>query len=188
MHPDDALIQQAQTDTAAFAALYDRYADRIYGYAYRLTQDDALAQDVTAVAFEKALQNLHQYQPQSSVAAWLYRIAHNSAMSLHRRRKWLAPWQNWLGKTELRATETAVLAQERRQQLHHALRQLSVADRAVITLRFFEELSGSETAEILGCSPANVHVRLHRALKRLQAQLSPFESPEEVLTHVQKQA
>ncbi|KAA3659718.1 MAG: RNA polymerase subunit sigma-70, partial [Chloroflexi bacterium] len=84
-HDDEALVKQAQTDPNAFGALYDRYVDRIYAYAYRQVQEAALAQDVTAVTFEKALRHIRKYRWQGkSFCAWLYRIARNEAMSHHR--------------------------------------------------------------------------------------------------------
>ncbi|MCA9935147.1 MAG: sigma-70 family RNA polymerase sigma factor [Ardenticatenaceae bacterium] len=171
MLDDTVLIQQACDTPQAFGALYDKYVDRIFGYAYRLVQDEVLAEEVTAVTFEKALQNLPRYRPETPLLAWLYRIAHNEAMNQHRRRKWLVPWQEWRGKTGQRVTETAVLAHEHRQQLHHALGQLSIKDRSIITLRFFEGLSSAETAVILNCPVNTVYQRLHRALQRLEKQL-----------------
>ncbi|GIK55769.1 MAG: hypothetical protein HND44_03030 [Chloroflexi bacterium] len=59
---DQTLIEQAKHDPQAFARLYDRYVDRIYRYAYRQTGDEALAQDVTAVTFERALRHIQRYQ------------------------------------------------------------------------------------------------------------------------------
>lgn len=59
---DEAPVALAQTDPEAFAALYDRYGDRIYAYAYRHVQDAVPAQDVTAVTFEKALRHIRKYR------------------------------------------------------------------------------------------------------------------------------
>lgn len=181
---DQSLAAQAQTDSQAFAALYDRYVDRIYAYAYRKTQDAALAQDVTAVTFEKALRHIRRYEWQgTSFAAWLYRIAHNEAMSAHRRRKWLTLWHR-PAASEGRGPETAVLhneiRHERARRLHQAIATLSQRDQDVLTLRFFEELSSAEVAEVLGCSTDNVYVRLHRALKRLAQALKQQENTGEV--------
>ncbi len=168
---DKTLIEQAKTDPVAFGKLYDLYVDRIFRYAYRQTQADALAQDVTAVTFEKALRHIQRYEWQGkSVLAWLYRIARNEAISQQRKRKWLTPWRG-VGQTEPRYTETAVLYNQRRQQIHSALARLSAKDREIIQLRYFEELRSEEVAEVLNCSTDNVYVRLHRALKRLQAEL-----------------
>lgn len=178
---DQVLVEQAQSDPQAFGALYDRYVNRIYGYAYRQTHDEALAQDVTAVTFEKALRHIRKYQWQGkSFVAWLYRIARNEIIQQHRKQKFLAPWRKNGQVTEGRLVEESVQSHERRQQLHAALAQLKTKDREIISLRYFEGLSGEETAVILGCSPANAHVRLHRALKRLRQQLNLLEAKREV--------
>ena len=166
------LIEQARQDPAAFGALYDHYVDRIFAYTARLMQDEAAAQDVTAVTFEKALKQIRQRGWQGdSFIAWLYRIARNEALSKLRRQKWLSP-KSWFGSTELRATETAVQTRQTRQTIHCALARLRPKDRDIIVLRYLEELSSEDVAEILACSPDNVYVRLHRALARLRAELA----------------
>lgn len=168
---DKTLVEQAKTDAAAFGRLYDQYVERIFRYAYRQTLDEAMAQDVTAVTFEKALRHIQRYEWQGkSVLAWLYRIARNEAISQQRKRKWLAPWRVF-GHTEARSTETAVSHRLRHQEIQQALASLSAKDREIIHLRYFEELSGEQVAEVLDCSTNNVYVRLHRALKKLQEEL-----------------
>ncbi|HEX6383880.1 MAG TPA: sigma-70 family RNA polymerase sigma factor [Anaerolineae bacterium] len=174
---DQILVERAQKDPKAFAALYDRYVGRIYAYAYRQTNNEALAKDVTSATFEKALRHIRRYQWQgASFCAWLYRIARNEIIQHQRRRRFLAPL---LGQrppdnghvSADRMPEAAVQRSERRQELQVALSRLSAQDREIVTLRFFEELSSAEVAEILGCSTDNVYVRLHRALQRLRQQL-----------------
>ena len=179
-HDDEALVKQAQTDPQAFAALYDRYVDRIYAYAYRQVQEATLAQDVTAVTFEKALRHIRKYRWQGkSFCAWLYRIARNEAMNHHRQQQHTLSWQtvetHTNGNSQTREMETAVVTNQHRQQLHQALAQLSTKDREILSLRFFEGLNSEEVAEVLHCSPNNVYVRLHRALKRLQKQLEKLD-------------
>ena len=169
---DQQLVEQARQNPAAFAALYDHYVDRIFAYTARLMQDEAAAQDVTAVTFEKALRHIRQNGWQGEhFVAWLYRIARNEAISRLRRQKWLSP-RDWFGSTELRSTETAVQTRQTRQTIHCALARLRPKDRDIIVLRYLEELSSEDVAEILACSPDNVYVRLHRALARLRAELA----------------
>lgn len=168
---DEHLIAQARINPNAFGKIYDQHVDRIYRYTYRLLLDEAWAQDITAVTFEKALRHIQSYEWQGkSVLAWLYRIARNEAISQQRKRKWLTPWKRTI-TTEMRFTETAVLQDQRRQEIHQALQQLSAKEREVIQLRYFEALTGEEVAEVLDCSTNNAYVRLHRALKKLQIEL-----------------
>ena len=170
------LVEQARQNPAAFAALYDHYVDRIFAYTARLMQDEAAAQDVTAVTFEKALKQIRRYEWQDhGFGPWLYRIARNEALSRLRRQKWLSP-QSWFGATEMRVTETAVQTRQTRQSIHHALARLRPQDRDIIVLRYLEELPSDQVAEILDCSTQNVYVRLHRALERLRTELESEQS------------
>ena len=174
---DQRLVEQAQNDSQAFAQLYERYVDRIYAYTYRQSGDEALAADVTATTFEKALRHIRRYRWQGhSFGTWLYRIAHNELIQHHRRERFLSPLRRlWSGREDV---ERAVLANEQHNALQLALTQLSKADRNVITLRFFEELSSADVAKILGCSTQNVYVRLHRALNRLRQHLEALDQLE----------
>jgi RNA polymerase sigma-70 factor (ECF subfamily) len=186
---DKTLVEQAQRDSHAFAVLYDRYVERIYAYAYRQTNEESVAKDVTAVTFEKALRHIRRYRWQgSSFCAWLYRIARNEIAQHYRRQRFLAPWR---GRTEAREPATdgrlpelAVQSDERSRQLQAALARLRAKDREIIALRFFEELSSEEVAEILACSTQNVYLRLHRALQRLRQQLDVMEVSGEVKPYV----
>jgi RNA polymerase sigma-70 factor, ECF subfamily len=181
---EQTLVEQAQSDPRAFAALYDRYIGRIYTYAYRQTADETLAQDVTSATFEKALRHIRRYRWQGTgFCAWLYRIARNEIAQHHRRQRFLRPLFEWWA-TERRATETAVQTRERHHQLHTALAELSARDREIVSLRYFEALSSEEVAEVLGCSTQVVYVRLHRALQRLRQHLDRVEMAGEVKAYV----
>jgi RNA polymerase sigma-70 factor (ECF subfamily) len=171
-HPNDqTLVEQAKNDPQAFAALYERYFDRVYAYAYRQTNDPVLAQDVTASTFEKALKHIRRYHWQGkSFCAWLYRIARNQAIAAHRKQRWLAPWESLRAqrKPQEARLENTIQRREQQDEIQNMLDQLSGQDREIILLRYAEELSNSEIAEVLGCSVNNVYVRLHRALGRLR--------------------
>jgi RNA polymerase sigma-70 factor (ECF subfamily) len=64
-----------------------------------------------------------------------------------------------------------VQTRQTRQSIHHALARLRPKYRDIIVLRYLEELSSEDVADILACSPDNVYVRLHRALAPLRAEL-----------------
>ena len=173
--PDEAiLIAQSHTDSAAFAILYERYIDRIYGFCFRRTRDDALALDITSATFEKALRSLRIYQWRGvSFGAWLYKIARNEIAQHYRRHFWLPLLDRFQSSQDV---EQTVQLNEQNASLYAALHKLSNADRELITLRYLESLSSIEVAEILDCSVENVYLRLHRALGRLRHQLELQES------------
>lgn len=85
---DRLLIEEAKTDPAAFSALFDLYYDVILRYVVRRTADVAVAEDLTADVFMKALQALPNFKWQGvPVSAWLYRIALNELRMYYRRGK-----------------------------------------------------------------------------------------------------
>jgi RNA polymerase sigma-70 factor (ECF subfamily) len=182
---EERLVALAKDDPQAFGALYDLYVGRIYAYIYRQARDDAQTKDVVATTFEKALRNIHRYEWQGkSFCAWLYRIARNELIQQHRKQRDWGVLLRTQPATEGRGPEAAVQTHERRNELQQALAKLSDRDREIITLRFYEDLSSEEVAEVLDCSIDNVYVRLHRALKRLRTHVETLDSRVEVIDHV----
>jgi RNA polymerase sigma-70 factor (ECF subfamily) len=168
---DEQLILRAKQDPLAFGPLYDKYSYRIYRYIYRQIHNEALANDITSITFEKAMRGLPGYQWQNkSFCAWLYRIARNEIIRDSYKKRLLAPF-SFLREspTEKRGLELRIQQHEQYEEIRQALARLSDKDRELISLRFFEDLSVQEVSEVLNISITNVYVRLHRALKRLKA-------------------
>lgn len=160
------LIERAKSDPEAFAELYRRYVDRVYAYLLRRTEDEMLAQDITAGTFERALCALPEYEDRGlSILAWFYTIARNLLTSHQRRRKWLRLRTDVPSPLKL---EWLIERDEQVATLRVALAQLSARDREILLLRFFEDLPNAEIAAVLGCRVDAVYVRLHRALRRLE--------------------
>lgn len=168
------LVERAKFDPLAFEELYGRYYSRIFAFAYRRLRTRELAEDVTADVFMKALDALPRFKWQGvSVSAWLYRIA-NNRITDHFRRKGLSG-KGVLPIDEVKTLvderplpEDRILAALRRAEVEEAIGKLSDQDQLVITLIFYEELTSSEVAEVMGISTNLVYVRLHRALKRMR--------------------
>lgn len=172
---EQTIIQQAQHDPQAFAILYDRYIDRIYAYTLRQTGNEALAQDATSATFEKALRHLRRYRWQGQTfCAWLYRIARNEAIAIHRKQRFLAPLS--LGRLGEPNAEQVLDTQLQSDDVQLALARLPGRDQELLILRFYEDLSNAEIASILGCSVQSLYVRVHRALSRLRKELEAIEN------------
>jgi len=175
MHNDEpALIARAQRNPQAFGPLYDRYVDRIYAYVQREVQNRALAQDIVSITFEKALKALPRYRWRgTSFGAWLYQIARNEIRMYYRRRKWLTPLLDRFKSTF--NVEQQVQRSQEQDVVVQAMQRLSTADQELLRLRYYEDLSNPEIAEVLNKSSGAVAVALHRALKRLRQQLETQE-------------
>lgn len=129
------------------------------------------ADDVVQNATERAWSARSQYDPGRSFRSWFLRIVANTARNDRRsrgRRAQLAVRAAGEG-TPVRATpEDDAVTDAERQLVVAALNGLRTADREVIALRYFEELSEDEMATVLDCAPGTVKSRLSRALARLR--------------------
>lgn len=86
--PDQALVARAQAgNQQALATLYVRYRRKILNYAYRFVGDREMAEELTQETFVKVVEHLPRYRPTGSVAGWIYRIAHTTALHTLRDRR-----------------------------------------------------------------------------------------------------
>ncbi|HET9481215.1 MAG TPA: sigma-70 family RNA polymerase sigma factor, partial [Candidatus Polarisedimenticolia bacterium] len=155
--PDEALIRRCLSEDAgvaevAFEELYGRYRDRVYGLACRLVGDLADAEDVTQEAFVTVYRKLADFRFSSRFYTWLYRVVFNLCVDQNRRRGQgplvartealegleFLPDSGPAPDQEVAEREARTLAVER------ALRRLSTPLRAVVILRYLEELQYHE--------------------------------------------
>jgi len=173
--PDLLDVLAAQADRAAFAMLYRRYLDRVYGYAFYQLGDHHDAEDATERIFLAALRALPSFRDQgSSFRAWLFRIAHNTVANAHRSRarRPAEPLPEWFERPSADADPARLVAlADELHEVRHAIERMSEDRRQVILLRFVDELSTSEIAEVLDRTPGAVRVLLHRSLRELAARL-----------------
>ena len=153
----------------AFDRLYRSSRDDIYSYAAGLLRDRNAAEDVTAVAFERAYRNRSRFNPRRGNArAWLFGIARNAALDELRRR-------NRQAKLIAEPIDLASLdpehpaeRSERRLAVASALDGLEARERELVALKFFAGLSNSEIAQVLGITESNVGTKLHRVVGKLR--------------------
>lgn len=154
-------------EVGAFEELYRRYQPYVYNIAYGIVQNAEDARDVTQDVFLHVYDALPHFRGGSAFSTWLYRVTVNTAISYLRKQK--RQLQVPLDALkEFRAEETAEPEQqtarvEQQQAVQQVLAQLPEQQRAVLVLRYFQDLSLEEIAQTLNCSVAAVKVRLHRA-------------------------
>jgi RNA polymerase sigma-70 factor (ECF subfamily) len=173
--PDLLDVRAAQADRAAFATLYRRYLDRVYGYAFYQLGDHHDAEDATERIFLAALRALPDFRDRGSTfRAWLFRIAHNTVANAHRSRsrRSAQPIPDWfeMPAPDADPARLAAAADELR-EVRRAIECMPDDRRQVILLRFVDELSTAEIAKVLDRSPGAVRVLLHRSLRDLAARL-----------------
>ena len=168
---ESELVSCAKRDPEAFGELYERYVDKIYSYIYYRTGNHHDAEDLTARTFYRALQHLHRYQDRGlPFSAWLYRIAHNLVANWHRdrsRRQVIA--LDEISLVSPRPDPESRLESEDDQRLLLRLIRHESADRQqLLILKFVEQMSNREIAQIMGRSEGAIKSLYHRTLLALR--------------------
>ncbi|OGY90853.1 MAG: hypothetical protein A3H70_03940 [Candidatus Komeilibacteria bacterium RIFCSPLOWO2_02_FULL_48_11] len=160
-------------DEEAFGRLYDKYVVKIYRFVSFRVGSKESAEDLTAEIFLKTWQYVKQGSRQiENVKALIYRIAANAIIDHYRQsgNEYLALsedcWNQIVDQTSL--SDEAQKKDDLR-QVYQAIKFLSPADRELVLMRYSNDLSVKEIAEILGKNPGAIRTALHRALKTLKA-------------------
>lgn len=152
-----------------FEALYRAARDDVFAYALTLLRDRAAAEDVTALAFERAFRKQRSFDPRrGGERAWVFGIARHAALDELRRRRRHATLAAEPADAETAGVEDHAEAAVRRQALRAAMATLSHRDREVIALKFHAGLENAELADVLGVSRTNAGTLLHRAMNKLR--------------------
>jgi RNA polymerase sigma-70 factor (ECF subfamily) len=170
---DQHLALLARTETAAFAELYHRYADDVLRYCLRRLGDRMVAEDATSQTFEQALRAIRRFRS-DSFRAWLFTIARNVTIDLHRRQHHHASLPDgdvFVDQSAL--PERDVLARDDARRLRLLLRLLSSDQREVMELRL-ADLSNAEIGKVLGKRPGAVRVSAHRAVVTLRKRMKEY--------------
>ena len=164
-----------------FAALFDTHQPRLYAYIRSQVADRETAEDLTAVAFERAFSHSDRYDPsKGAFATWLFRIARNLVLN-HYAAASRKPTHFQLDDVaEISTTEILpeqqLLRQEQNQALLAAMSALSERDQEIVYLRFFGHLTNRKIAEILDLNEKTISVIILRALQKLKVQLETQET------------
>lgn len=177
-----ALVARSRLDASAFGELYDFYLPRIFGFVMRRVRDRTVAEDLTAMTFERALGIVRRQEFRNeSFGGWLYRVAANAVVDYvrsERRMRQVAPRGDWTsddgrdtdrgGTIGDESAARALAATLDRDVLRRALLVLPENHRRILVLRFLDGLEPDELCSVLVCSRATLAVRLHRALRALR--------------------
>ena len=173
----ERVIEDCQRgDREAFRLLFEAYKDRVFSIAvYSFGGDDAAAGDVTQQVFLKLLTTITQFRGNSEFTTWLYRLVVNTCIDEQRRRRRFLPF----GESD----PVSRMEDRRPQEKHYA--RLEIADsvktaiselkpkfRLPILLKYVEDLSYEEIAQVMGCSKGTVASRLNRGHKALAKRLA----------------
>jgi RNA polymerase sigma-70 factor (ECF subfamily) len=166
----DLIAKARRGDVEAYNVLVSRWEKRVFNYLLRLVSNREDALDVSQETFLKAYQNLRKLDDPARFSAWLFRIAHNEAFSLLRRRK---PEAELAGEPRPRNTGGRLLPVEVSLAVESALKRLNEDQREAVLLKVYQGFKFEEMAEILECPVSTVKSRLYTALDLLKTALAP---------------
>ena len=169
-------ITRAKQDPAAFAPLYEEYADLVWKYAMSRLGSPERAADATSQTFAKAIAALPRFRPErrgdgTTFRSWLMLIARNVVIDEVRKHRPTTPLetpsiQPWLVHQGQSPEDAAIAADERR-RIEAALTHLPAKQRKIVELRA-TGATGAEIAEVLQMSVSAVRTANYRAYVRLR--------------------
>jgi RNA polymerase sigma-70 factor (sigma-E family) len=155
------------TESLDFADFVRQRSTPMLRTAWLLTGGDwALAEDLAQSAFSQLWRHWTRVSVMEAPEAYAHKVMLNTFLTWRRRR-----WTAEISTERLvvsPATTGGFATVDTREVLRHALRQLTTRQRAVITLRYFEDRSEAETAAIMGCTVGTVKSQASKAIAKLR--------------------
>jgi len=172
---DETLYSRVlEGDTAAFEGLVDRYHGPLFRFLYRMLGEKAAAEDLLQETFTRLI--IYQGPPPERFQGWAYTVASNLARDYFRSARYrheTAPPDDETGlMDEAPSPDELIASQMEADVVAKALHQLTPDHRAVVILRFFNDLTLEQIATISEVSVGTVKSRLFHALKRLRGLLA----------------
>jgi len=170
---DAALVERAREgDRTAWAAIYDRYADRLHDHCHRILRDRDEAADALHDAFLAASRNLHQLRDPSRLRPWLYSICRHESLRRARRRARVELTDEVDEVTGVEVDHgRATSAAELQELVWAAAAGLNERDQALLDLNLRQGLEGQDLADAMGTSVSNVYVLMSRLRDQVERSL-----------------
>lgn len=166
---DESLLSRmaGHRDTHALGEFYDRFSGKVYGKLLTILHDEAAAMDLTHDIFLKVFLRAGTFQGKAKAGTWLYAITYHSAMDwIEKQRKHgTVGLEDYMTESADDQHEAALLDTQVK-VLNQVLAELEADDRALLLMKYMEEMSIAEICEVLGISESAVKMRLLRARSR----------------------
>lgn len=159
-------------EAECFSVFLDRYSRPLYSLVVQIVGCPEDAEELVQDVFLKAFLHLGRYKGECLFSTWLYRIAYNAAISATRkkRQEFFYIEDNAIDNVpDDKADDILCLTDDEEQsaRLISAIDRLTVEEKALITLFYYEEKSMEEVGDVLKLSPGNVKVKLYRTRKKI---------------------
>jgi len=168
----------AAGDRVAFSELVLEHSHAMFRLAWRLTSDEATAEDIVQEAFIKAWRKLGKFRMESSFKSWLHRITVNTAMDYlrkwSRRNQFEMEEPDWDVSIYAPQESSEATQLDIRQQTQTAMMELSEVERSALVLKHFEGYSIDEISQMLELTTGACKQTIFRAVKKMRIALQPL--------------
>jgi RNA polymerase sigma-70 factor (ECF subfamily) len=174
---DEEIVERIlKGETSLYEMLMRKYNLRLFRISMSMINDEMEAEDIMQAAYINAYTQLRNFQNRSSFGTWLTRILINESL-LHKKKKLKQEQLFSNQESDAAHNETplkSLMNKELKIILEKAVSELPEKYRIVFVMREVQELSTSETMEILELGESNVKIRLNRAKEMLRHELSSY--------------
>jgi len=189
MEESDDSIRRAvlSGDKDAYRVLVARYSQVVFRVAYRITGNEADADDVVQEAFLRGYRKLEGFESRANFGTWIYRIAVHCALDRVKHRR--PDEANWVGRVsettdpeqdevqvadQAAGPEQLLLSSEIGSMQLAALHSLTPTERTAFVLRHMEDRTTAEIGAALGIDPSAAKQAVFRAVKKMRRRLAPL--------------
>jgi RNA polymerase sigma-70 factor, ECF subfamily len=167
-------------DSSAFRQIYETYKDKVHSLGYYMTGDKEAAKDITHQVFLKVFTSILTFQYRASFSSWLFRLAVNVCRDYQRSTRRMKLFSTAVAASLATydsgpSLEDSLFKERLSEIVQNMVMKMSPKLRTVIILKYIEDLSYSQIAELLGCSIGTVSSRLNRSHKILAEELKEFK-------------
>lgn len=166
LHNELLVIRCRQGESEAFGELVREWQERMWRYAFRMTGSETAAWDVVQETWTSVVKGLKKLKDVSTFPCWLFRIVNNKCADWARQQKRQSRLNGHL--QENLKPQTSPGANEKEDELQAALDRLPPERKALIMLRYSQDFSVSQIAQILDIPEGTVKSRLNRTLHELR--------------------
>jgi RNA polymerase sigma-70 factor (ECF subfamily) len=173
-------------DRAAFEELVQLFKDKIFHLAYRMLGNRQEAEDAVQETFLRVYLNLNRYDETQKFSTWIFRIGTNLCIDRLRKKKPNysldaelpegegGDWYAMLASEEA-SPEEQVIVSETQQHIRHSIEAMPDKYKAVVVLRYLQDMSLQEIGEVLDMPVTTIKTRLHRGREFLRQQLEKLD-------------
>lgn len=169
MDEDIRLIKQYLAGSEdAIEEIVMKYQKQIYAFIYRIINNIEEAKDLTQKTFIKAIAGMRDFRQEASFKTWLYQIAKNTSLNhIKQDRHEEVELEDSIILNQTGAL-SAIIEKEKKEHIKRGLDELPERQKLAVILRVYEDMSCSETANVMGCSEGAVKAHYHNGVKRLK--------------------